>query len=136
MLSKRIFGFWNLLTELTLVAWVGNVSGFNVLSEVGLFAAFIWTVITVPEMSILAHFTLYFSFNIYKTTKYLRFLLTMFLDVLPPPSNLNSFCYRRLLGVLRNNQYSAKFSILPFWNLIYFNYNMYNTTTNHIFKLG
>ena len=76
MLSERIFGFWNFLTEMTLVSWVGNVSGFNVFSEVGFFAALIWTVIAIPEMSTLVHFTLYFSFNIYKqqTTNNLRFM--------------------------------------------------------------
>ena len=66
MFSKRVFGFGYLLTKLTLVAWVRNVSGFNVLSEVGFFAALIWTVKTIPELSILVHFTLYFSFKIYK----------------------------------------------------------------------
>ena len=41
MFSERVFGFGYLLTKLTLVAWVVNVSGFNVLSEVGFFAALI-----------------------------------------------------------------------------------------------
>ena len=66
MLSERIFGFGNLLAKLALVSWVGNVPGFNVLSEVGFPAALIRTVKTKPELSILVHFTLYFSFNIYK----------------------------------------------------------------------
>ena len=66
MLSERIFGFGNLLAKLALVAWVGNVPGFNVLSEVGFSAALIRTVKTIPDLSILVHFTLYFSFNIYK----------------------------------------------------------------------
>ena len=84
MLSERIFSFGNLLAKLALVSWVGNVPGFYVLSEVGFPAALIRTVKTKPELSILVHFTLYFSFNIYKQQSLLKFMQTMFSDVMPP----------------------------------------------------
>ena len=46
---------------------MGYVSGLNVFIQMGFFASVIGAIDTVPHVSILGHFGMYFTFNIYNT---------------------------------------------------------------------